>query len=267
METGYLTVGELGSFEKELPDVHFTTDTAVNDAILEMRSCKEPVEIEAMRHAQKITDTAFTQMLDFIKPGLTEKEIAARLEYNMKLLGADGLAFETIAVAGPNSALPHGIPGDRPVQNGDFLTLDFGASYDGYCSDMTRTVAIGTPTDEMREVYETVREAQRIGIAEAAVGVPCLTVDRKVRDYIYGKGYEGCFGHGTGHSVGLEIHEMPVFSPSATDKMFCKNGEILTVEPGIYLEGKFGCRIEDMILFDENKTIDMTMSPKELIIL
>ena len=186
----------------------------------------------------------------------------ARLKKN----GADGLAFATIAVAGPNSSMPHGVPGDRPLQAGDFLTLDFGAASAGYCSDMTRTVAIGHVTEEMEKVYNLVLEAQLASIAKIAPGVPCVEVDAAARDLIYGAGYEGCFGHGTGHSLGLEIHEDPRFSTTAGEAV-CQPGIVMSVEPGVYLSGRFGCRIEDIVLITPEGCQDLTHSPKGLLIL
>ena len=185
----------------------------------------------------------------------------------MRRLGADGLAFETIAASGPNSAKPHAVPSDRPLQQGDFFTMDYGALWGGYCSDMTRTVAIGEPTDEMRKVYDTVLAAQLLGIEKAVEGASCRAVDAAARELIYNAGYEGCFGHSLGHSVGIEIHEMPGFSPSIAPETTCKQGMVITVEPGIYLEGRFGVRIEDMVWFAPDGTKDLTNSPKELIIL
>ena len=265
IETGYLTVGELDLYRTKLPECEFSTAATLNDAILEMRSLKDESEIAAIRKAQSITDAAFLEIL--IKPGKTEKEIAAYLEYCMRRLGADGLAFETIAAGGPNSAMPHAVPGDRPLQQGDFFTMDYGAAWGGYCSDMTRTVAIGEPTDEMRKVYETVLAAQLTGIGKAVAGVSCRAVDAAARDLIYGAGYEGCFGHSLGHSVGIEIHELPGFSPSADPGVIAREGMVITVEPGIYLEGRFGVRIEDMVWISPDGTKDLTNSSKELIIL
>lgn len=267
IETDYLTVGALEQYRQKLSGYGFLTDSTLNDAILSMRSVKEPQEVECIQKAQAITDAAFWEILDFIKPGKTEKEIAAYLEYCMRRRGADGLAFETIAAGGPNSAKPHAVPGDRPLQTGDFFTLDYGASWGGYCSDMTRTVAVGEPTEEMRRVYQTVLEAQCLGIRTAQVGVSCRAVDEAARELIYKAGYEGCFGHSLGHSVGLEIHEMPGFSPSIDPQTLCREGMVITVEPGVYLEGRFGVRIEDMVWFAPDGTKDLTNSPKELIIL
>ena len=267
IETDYVTVGALGMYRTRLPEYEFLTDATLNDEILAMRSLKDESEIAAIRKAQSITDASFLEILDFIKPGKTEKEIAAYLEYCMRRLGADGLAFETIAASGPNSAKPHAVPSDRPLQQGDFFTMDYGALWGGYCSDMTRTVAIGEPTDEMRKVYDTVLAAQLLGIEKAVEGASCRAVDAAARELIYNAGYEGCFGHSLGHSVGIEIHEMPGFSPSIAPETTCKQGMVITVEPGIYLEGRFGVRIEDMVWFAPDGTKDLTNSPKELIIL
>ena len=267
IETDYVTVGALGMYRTRLPEYEFLTDATLNDEILAMRSLKDESEIAAIRKAQSITDASFLEILDFIKPGKTEKEIAAYLEYCMRRLGADGLAFETIAASGPNSAKPHAVPSDRPLQQGDFFTMDYGALWAGYCSDMTRTVAIGEPTDEMRKVYDTVLAAQLLGIEKAVEGASCRAVDAAARELIYNAGYEGCFGHSLGHSVGIEIHEMPGFSPSIAPETTCKQGMVITVEPGIYLEGRFGVRIEDMVWFAPDGTKDLTNSPKELIIL
>ena len=267
IETDYLTVGTLEQYRQKLSGYEFLTESTLNDAILSMRSVKEPQELECIQKAQAITDAAFLDILDFIQPGKTEKEIAAYLEYCMRRRGADGLAFETIAAGGPNSAKPHAVPGDRPLQTGDFFTLDYGASWGGYCSDMTRTVAVGEPTEEMRRVYQTVLDAQCLGIRTAQVGVSCRAVDEAARELIYKAGYEGCFGHSLGHSVGLEIHEMPGFSPSIDPQTLCREGMVITVEPGVYLEGRFGVRIEDMVWFAPDGTKDLTNSPKELIIL
>lgn len=265
LEPTYQTIGEMNRFQKMLPQVEFLTDDRVDRAILELRKIKDKGELEAIRVAQSITDKSFGEMLNFIRAGLTEQEVAAELEYRMKKNGAGGLAFETICVAGPNSSMPHGVPGGRPLQAGDFLTMDFGAAFEGYCSDMTRTVAIGHVTEEMEKVYHLVLEAQLAAMAKIAPGVSCAAIDAAARDMIYGAGYEGCFGHGLGHSLGLEIHEEPRFS--AVSKAACEPGVVMSVEPGIYLPGRFGCRIEDIVVITEKGCEDLTHSPKELIIL
>ena len=263
LEITYQTVGEMNRFREMLPEVEILTDDRVDSAIQELRKIKDSSELDAIRKAQSITDKSFSEILEFIKVGMTERQIAAELEYRMKKNGADGLAFATIAVAGPNSSMPHGVPGDRPLQAGDFLTLDFGAASAGYCSDMTRTVAIGHVTEEMEKVYNLVLQAQLASIAKIAPGVPCVEVDAAARDLIYGAGYEGCFGHGTGHSLGLQIHEDPRFSTTAGEAV-CQPGIVM---PGVYLSGRFGCRIEDIVLITPEGCQDLTHSPKELLIL
>ncbi len=266
LETTYQTIGEMNRFQKLLPEVELLTGEEVDKTILQLRRVKDEEEIGHIRDAQAITDKSFSEMLDVIKAGMTERQVAAELEYRLKKNGADGLAFATIAVAGPNSSMPHGVPGDRPLQAGDFLTLDFGAASAGYCSDMTRTVAIGHVTEEMEKVYNLVLEAQLASIAKIAPGVPCVQVDAAARDLIYGAGYEGCFGHGTGHSLGLQIHEDPRFSTTAGEAV-CQPGIVMSVEPGVYLSGRFGCRIEDIVLITPEGCQDLTHSPKELLIL
>lgn len=266
LETTYQTIGEMNRYQKLLPEVELLTDDRMDKAILRLRSIKDQEELGHIRDAQAITDKSFSEMLNVIKAGMTERQVAAELEYRLKKNGADGLAFATIAVAGPNSSMPHGVPGDRPLQAGDFLTLDFGAASAGYCSDMTRTVAIGHVTEEMEKVYNLVLEAQLASIAKIAPGVPCVEVDAAARDLIYGAGYEGCFGHGTGHSLGLEIHEDPRFSTTAGEAV-CQPGIVMSVEPGVYLSGRFGCRIEDIVLITPEGCQDLTHSPKELLIL
>lgn len=255
-----ITVAQLGRIQKNSPGAEFVP---VEELCTEIRRIKTTKEVEKIKAAQQITDAAFTHMLSFLKPGLTEQECAAELEYFMRKSGATGLAFETIAVSGKNSSLPHGVPGSTVLENGVFLTMDFGASFDGYCSDMTRTVVIGKATPEMRSLYESVREAQRIGIEMSKPGVKCSDVDKAVRDYLATKGLARYFGHGLGHSLGLEIHESPRYSAKCDD--ITVPGHILTVEPGAYLPGKYGVRIEDMVLITETGCEDLTHSPKELI--
>ena len=265
IETGYLTVGELDLYRTKLPDCEFSTAATLNDAILEMRSLKDESEIAAIRKAQSITDAAFLEILDFIKPGKTEKEIAAYLEYCMRRLGADGLAFETIAAGGPNSAMPHAVPGDRPLQQGDFFTMDYGAAWGGYCSDMTRTVALGPATEEMRKVYDTVLRAQLAGIAASHAGASGKSVDGAARDIITEAGYGPYFGHSYGHSLGLLIHEAPNASMRNDKPM--PAGAVVSAEPGIYIPDKFGVRIEDVTVITDTGCEILTKSPKNLIIL
>ena len=231
----------------------------------ELRMVKDEEEIRLMEAAQRITDEAFTKICAFIKPGLSEIEIAARLQYEMLLAGAQRMSFDPIVASGPNGSMPHAIPGERKVQKGDFITMDFGCVVGGYCSDMTRTVALGEPTEEMKKVYATVLEAQLAGIAAAKAGVTGDMVHNTAADVIADAGYGEYFGHGFGHSVGIEIHENPRFSPAW--KKAIPAGAALSAEPGIYIPGKFGVRIEDVLILEEGGNRDITHSPKELIIL
>ncbi len=255
-----ITVKQLDRLQKNSPEMVFVP---VENLCTDIRRVKSQKEIDKIKAAQQITDAAFAHMLEFLRPGLTETECAAELEYFMRKNGATGLAFETIAVSGKNSSLPHGVPGDTVLENGVFLTMDFGASYQGYCSDMTRTVVIGKATAEMKYLYNSILEAQNIGIAASKPGVRCADVDKAVRDYLKTKDLDKYFGHGLGHSLGLEIHESPCYSPKCDDITVA--GNILTVEPGAYIPGKYGVRIEDMVLITETGCEDLTHSPKELI--
>lgn len=238
---------------------------AVGSSLLtSLRIYKSAEEVENIKKAQAITDAAFAHVVGMLNTNMTEIEVALELEFFMRKNGADGLAFETIAVNAENSSRPHGVPSTAKLKNG-FLTMDFGAKYNGYCSDMTRTVVIGKADDEMKKLYNTVLTAQKMAIEAAAYGVKCADVDKVARDHIYSNGYEGKFGHGLGHGVGLFIHEAPRLSQYAGDTTL-EVGHVVTVEPGIYLPGKYGCRIEDMIYVTEDKQIvDLTHSEKELI--
>ncbi len=232
--------------------------------IMDLRAAKSADELTRMRQAQSITDAAFTEILNFLRPGVTEQAVAARLMYEMMRRGAQRMSFDPIVVTGPRSSMPHGTPGETPLRPGDFVTMDFGCVYGGYCSDMTRTVAIGHATDEMAAVYNTVLRAQQAGIAAAKAGIPGKAVDKAGRDVIEAAGCGAYFGHGFGHSLGLDIHERPNASPTESRPM--PDGCVCSAEPGVYLPGKFGVRIEDVVVFRENGCEDLTKSPKELII-
>ena len=265
VETETMTLLDYHHYAEKMPALTLLADDRLSNEVNLLRSFKSPQEVEAIKRAQAITDDTFSHILSYIKPGVSEREIALEMEYHMRKQGASGLAFETIAVSGVNSSMPHGVPTDKKVENGDFITMDFGASYDGYCSDMTRTVAVGSVTDKQRHVYDTVLKAHLMAAAAAAPGKTYAEIDKIARDHIDGNGYAGKFGHGLGHSLGLFIHEEPRFSPSCTEVI--KPGVIMTVEPGIYLPGEFGVRIEDMILITETGAEGLTHSKKELIIL
>ena len=230
----------------------------------ELRAVKNEEELEYMRKAQEITDDVFAYILTFIKPGMTERRVAAELVYQMRLRGADHVSFDPIVVAGHRSSMPHGVPSDNVICEGDFLTMDFGCKYNGYCSDMTRTIAIGHATEEMRKVYDTVLQAQLAGLAVSKAGVLGSEVDQAARDVIVAAGYGEYFGHGYGHCLGLEVHESPNANPRGNVPM--PAGCVCSAEPGIYLPGKFGVRIEDTAIFREDGVEILTKSPKELII-
>ena len=231
----------------------------------ELRAVKDQGEIDTMIAAQRIAEKALTEVLNFIKVGRTEKEIAAFLQYQMLLGGAEKMSFDPIVVSGANSSMPHGVPTDKPVASGDFITMDFGCIYGGYCSDMTRTVAVGSVTEEMDKVYHTVLRAQLEGIAATKAGVAGKTVHEAGAAVIGEAGYGAYFGHGFGHSLGVEIHESPNASP-ANDKPL-PAGAVISAEPGIYLPGRFGVRIEDVVVVKEGGCEDITLAPKELLIL
>ena len=235
------------------------------DILWRLRSVKDGEELDAMVAAQRIAERALDQILGEIRPGVTEKEIAARLQYLMLHYGAENMSFDPIVVSGPNGSLPHGVPGERVIQNGEFVTMDFGCIYHGYCSDMTRTVAVGFATEEMQRVYHTVLSSQEAGIRAARAGVTGREVDGAARAVITAAGYGDYFGHSFGHGVGVEIHEAPNASPMNEKPL--PAGAVISAEPGIYLPGKLGVRIEDVILLTEEGCKDLTKAPKELIIL
>ena len=258
-EDELVTVAALEGLKNTFPSCSFVS---VGTLVSDMMSLKTPEEMDKIRKAQEITDKAFAAVLPLLRPDMKETDVAAELEYQMKKFGASDKSFDTIAVSGTNSARPHGVP--RPIQlEKGFLTMDFGCIYGGYCSDMTRTVVIGKADADMKKVYDTVLQAQRAAIEAVREGMTGSELDRIARDIIYGAGYEGCFGHGLGHGVGLLIHEP--LRISSFGKKPLEKGHVFTVEPGIYLKGKYGVRIEDMIQMTENGPLDITKSPKELI--
>ena len=261
IEEDVMSVAEYKKLEAELDVELFFAQDKLNSC----RNAKEAWELERMEQAQAITDAVFTHMCGFVKAGMTEKEVEAELIAALYRGGSDGLAFPPIVVAGPNSSMPHGVAGSRVIREGDFLTMDFGAKYQGYCSDMTRTVAIGYATDKMKEVYDTVLRAQLAGIAVTKAGVCGCEVDSAARQVITEAGYGSFFGHGYGHSLGIQIHESPNCNPSGKTPL--PVGAVCSAEPGIYLPGEFGVRIEDVVVVTAEGCKNITKSPKELIIL
>ncbi len=263
VETNYLSVDSFealrGAVGEEISCV------PLNRAPQELRQVKTPTEIVAIRKACDITSEAFNAILPKIRPGMTEKELQIELDFTMLRLGADESAFDTIIASGENGSLCHAIPGSRTLKNGDMITMDFGAKVSGYCSDMTRTVALGQPSAEMRKVYETVLRAQTMSEEALAAGKRGNEIDKIARDYIDARGYAGRFGHGLGHSVGIDIHEEPRLSQSCKDVL--SPGVVITVEPGVYLPGVGGVRIENTCLVKENGCVPLTTADKQLIIL
>lgn len=264
LESDEITLSEYKTYSKKL-GIQLSKSDKISKLLKNARMIKTDREIENIIKAQSITDAAFSHILEFIKIGVTEKEIALELEFFMRKSGSEGVAFDTIAVSGKNSSMPHGVPSKKRIESGDFITMDFGAVVNGYRSDMTRTVAVGNVTAEMERAYETVLRAQISALKEIKAGKKCSYIDKIARDIIDSTEYKGDFGHALGHSVGLDIHEYPNFSPKCNETL--KENMVLTVEPGIYLEGKFGVRIEDLIVVKKEGIVNLTKSPKELIIL
>ena len=259
-EENYLTVAEFMGYEKNLNAKLVPYNKEING----FRGVKEGWELENMRKAQAIADKAFAEVLPRIAIGMSELELQAELIYCMYKNGAHGLSFDPIVVSGPNSSMPHGVAGERKIQAGDFITMDFGVLYNGYCSDMTRTVAVSYATEEMEKVYNTVLEAQLAGLAVTKAGAIGRDIDGAARKVIADAGYGEYFGHGYGHSLGLEIHENP--SPNARNDQPMPLHAVASAEPGIYLPGKFGVRIEDSVIFTEDGYDNLCSSPKNLII-
>jgi len=235
----------------------------VDEELADLRIIKTPEELEKLRRAEAIGDAAFIEILKFIKPGVTELQIAAKLEYTMKMLGAEGNSFDPIVASGVNSSKPHAVPTNKKVEKGDFLTMDFGCKFDGYCSDMTRTIVVGKASDKQKDIYNTVLKAQLAVLDMLKPGRTGIEIDKVARDIIDDAGYKGCFGHGLGHGVGLFIHETPNANMRYDKKM--KANMTLTDEPGIYISGFGGVRIEDMGAFTKDGFENYAKSPKELI--
>lgn len=265
LETESASVSAMKGYAEAFEGVEVSTENKMDIVLEQMRAVKTRQELALIEKAQKLTDDTFTYILDRIAVGRSEIDVMLDMEFYMRKLGSEGVSFDFIVVSGKNSSLPHGVPTDKRIESGDFLTMDFGAVVEGYHSDMTRTVAVGSVSEQQRKVYDTVLKAQQAALDTVRAGMVCKDVDKVARDIIYRAGYEGCFGHGLGHSVGIEIHENPSFN---TRCLTClKPGTIMTVEPGIYLENQFGVRIEDMVYVTEDGCENLTASRKDLIIL
>ncbi|MDR1183934.1 MAG: aminopeptidase P family protein [Coriobacteriales bacterium] len=248
---------------EERNDLNFEL-VELSHLVSELRSIKDAHEIEALKAAQSITDRAFIHMLDYLKPGLTEREAASELEFFMRRAGADGVAFASIVAGGPNSAIPHAIPGGRVFERGDFVLMDFGARLNDYRSDMTRTVALGRASEQQKAMYAAVLAAQTAVIETLAPNMSGLEAQNIADTVIAEHGFEGKFIHSLGHGVGIDIHELPVLAPKVKTRL--EVGQVVTVEPGVYIDGVGGVRIEDYGVVTEHGFEDFTQSPKELLI-
>ena len=238
---------------------------SAGDLFAALRAVKDEEELASMTAAQRISEAALEELLHVLRPGMTEREAAAELVYRTLRLGSEGNAFDPIVVTGSKTSMPHGVPGGKVIRSGDFVTMDFGCLKNGYCSDMTRTVAIGSATEEMKNVYDVVLRAQLAGIRAARAGVLGKDVDAAARRVIEDAGYGEYFGHGFGHCIGLSCHEPPTAGPGGNVPL--PAGSVSSAEPGIYLPGRFGVRIEDLMVIREDGAELITRAPKELLIL
>ncbi len=261
-ESDDVTVSTLGKVEDAFPDVDWS---GKRDLLTRIVASKDPEEVRRIRAAQEITDAVFERLLDWLGPGLTEKQIAAEIVYEHLKRGAERMSFEPIVASGPNSALPHARPSDRQVQRGDVLLLDFGCVVDGYASDMTRTVAMGNVDSEARHIYDIVLEAQMKAIEQARSGMASNTLDGLARSVIEQSGFGDAFSHGLGHGVGLQTHEWPRVSYSVEYPL--PRDVVVSIEPGIYLPDRFGVRIEDLVVLRENGAEVLTTASKEWTVL
>ncbi len=265
VESEYVSLSRHKYLSDLFQGIEVSKDNLLDLTLNKMRAVKSQGELESIKQAQSLTDQTLDYILPRITVGRTEREVMLDMEFFMRSLGAEGVSFDFIVVSGKNSSLPHGVPTDKRIEKGDFITMDFGGIVNGYCSDMTRTVAVGSITDEQKLVYDTTLKAQLAALDAIKAGAVCGDIDKIARDIIYDAGFKGCFGHALGHSVGIEVHEAPNLSPN--NKAILELGNVVTVEPGIYLENKFGVRIEDMVYVTESGCINLTNSKKELIIL
>lgn len=261
-ESDFLTYADAESLKRDFKQVEFVP---VDRLFQKIVSIKNEKEIVLTRKAVEITDKTFSELLNIIKPGMTEREVSAHISYLQKILGADGDSFDAIVASGERSAFPHARPTDRKIQKGDLVTLDFGSTVEGMKSDMTRTIAIGEISEESKKIYSIVKEAQQRALDKVKAGMNSKVVDSYARDYIKEQGYGNNFGHGLGHGLGYDIHEKP--SLNERDEYILEENNIITIEPGIYVEGLGGVRIEDDVIVKENGCEILNKSSKELIFL
>ena len=260
IEENIVTVSRLHAMEKALPGIHLT---ALPETVLEMRTVKDEGELDCIRKALTISCQAFDDLLGVIHAGMTEKRACAELNHFMNLRGSEGNAFDTIVASGVNGSLPHAVPSDKVIEKGDLVTFDFGAKFGGYCADMTRTIAIGEISSELHAIYDAVLEAQLTSETAVKPGAVCRDIDKIARDQLDAK-YPGAFGHSLGHGVGLFIHELPRLS--FRSETILQKGHVVTVEPGVYVPGVGGCRIEDTVIVTEDGFENPVTTPKQLIV-
>lgn len=263
IEAQTMTVSSLKLYKKNFPELEINDTDMLSNAINSLRMIKNDYEIECIQKAQDIAEAAFDEITKLIRPGITEREIAAELDRRMLMNGAEAISFDTIVLSGTNTSMPHGVPSDKKIEDDELVLLDFGAVYNGYHSDMTRTVCVGEPDDEMKKVYNTVLKAQSACLEKAHGGMTGKELDYAARKIISDAGYGSFFGHSLGHGVGMEIHEMPNASPN--NEKYLPVGSVVTIEPGIYLPGKFGVRIEDFVILTENGCVNMTKCAKNIL--
>lgn len=263
IENKTVTVSELEEYQKLFNTLTVDSSAWLSTTLEKMRIIKTAEEIEKIEAAQRIAEAAFSKLITNIRAGMTEKQVASILNFYMMDLGADAISFDTIAASGVNSACPHAVPTDKPLENGDFLTLDFGAMVDGYHSDMTRTVVIGKPDEEMKNVYNAVWGANTDALKAVRADVTAKLVDNVARSTLDAWGYEKYFTHGLGHGVGLEIHEAPTVSAKSACTL--REGMVITIEPGVYIPHKYGVRIEDMVVVTTDGCLNLSKTPKTLI--
>lgn len=261
-EGNYVPYDKFKKYSNKIDETEFTS---IGYMVEKIRVVKSPDEVKIIKKAVEIADNTFNHIIEYIKPGVREIEIAAEIEYSMKKQGASGPSFETIVASGYRSSLPHGTASEKLLEKNDAVTLDYGAVYKGYCSDFTRTVFLGEPSSEMAKIYDIVKNAQRQSVKRTVKGILGKQADQVARDIISRQGYGDYFGHGLGHGVGIEVHEEPRLSPKSL--VLLENGMTVTVEPGIYIKDTGGVRIEDLILINNDKPIVLTRSTRDMIIL
>jgi Xaa-Pro aminopeptidase len=266
VESSKLSISRYQSYKQAFDKLGIECDcsSSLDNKIAEIRIIKDASEYQKILKAQQITEQAYLEVLNYIKSGVSERKIALELEYLMKQKGAQDVSFDLITITGQKTSLPHGVPTDDIIKEGDFFTLDIGAVFDGYHSDTTRTVAVGYADEDMKKVYNIVLSAQLAALSRVKEGTACIEVDNAARDIIKNEGYAEFFGHATGHGVGLEIHESPTVS--FRSDLALKEGMVITVEPGIYLPKRFGVRIEDMVYVTKESYKNFVSLPKDLII-